>query len=412
MSKEFHQTNWDGGLRADWEALLRLAIAEDLGTVGDLTTNSLVDAGAIGSAAVVARKSGVVAGLAAVEMTLKAFEPRLEWQAESDDGQAVAPGTRVGAIRGPVRGMLSAERIVLNLICRLSGVASLTRRYVEEVEGTKCRIYDTRKTTPGWRRLEKYAVRCGGGWNHRGGLFEAVLIKDNHLAWGATAKEVSQPSSTAAQPSPPAPTTAWCPPTNLRSVPGEGKRGYTAAEAVRISRQYVNTLPQSLIPNPQSLIIEVEVDTLSQLEEVLPAGPDIVLLDNMGPSELRAAVAIRDRVNAAVELEASGGIDLTTVRTAAESGVERISVGGADAFGCGLGFRTGLAAVTFNRVRGTDIPVCPMHSLRSGCFTLLFSHVRREKELPAGSGCCHSATRKSFLFQFRARRLTAVGGEL
>jgi nicotinate-nucleotide pyrophosphorylase (carboxylating) len=306
MHKEFHQIVWDGCLAADWEAILRLAIREDLGAEGDWTTNSLVDENACGSAAVVTRQSGVAAGLPLVAMTLAAVDPRLQWAPELEDGQPVGQGSRAGIIRGPVRGMLSAERIVLNMICRLSGIASLTWKYVEAVAGTKARIYDTRKTTPGWRRLEKYAVHAGGGWNHRGGLFEAVLIKDNHLAWGGAGEmPVIKPGPGTAR---------------LAKV---APQRYTPAEAVLLAREFI-----ARHQHPSSLpIVEVEVDTLAQLEEVLPAGPDIVLLDNMPPEQLRKAVAIRDRMNAAVELEASGGINLETIRAAAESGVERISVG-------------------------------------------------------------------------------------
>jgi nicotinate-nucleotide pyrophosphorylase (carboxylating) len=288
MSKEFRQTVWDDSLTADWAAILQLAIQEDLGAEGDCTTNALVDENAIGGASVMARRSGVVAGLPFVAMTLAAVDPQLEWLPHLEDGQPVGQGSCAGVIRGPVRGMLSTERIVLNLICRLSGIASLTRKYVEAVAGTKAKIYDTRKTTPGWRRLEKYAVRCGGGQNHRGGLFDAVLIKDNHLAWGAQA-DVSAFRGT-----------------------------YTPAEAVRIAKSQVRE---------SSKIVEVEVDTLDQLKEVLPANPDIVLLDNMPPEKLRRAAEMRNRLNSAVELEASGGINLQTIRAAAESGVERISVG-------------------------------------------------------------------------------------
>jgi nicotinate-nucleotide pyrophosphorylase (carboxylating) len=312
MNKEFQQTVWDEVLKADWAEILRLAIREDLGAEGDWTTNSLVDQSAIGSAAVVARKAGVVAGLPAVAMTLAAVDSRLEWLPKMEDGQAVGQGSCAGIIRGPVRGMLSSERIALNLICRLSGIASLTRKYVEAVAGTGARIYDTRKTTPGWRRLEKYAVRCGGGWNHRGGLFEAVLIKDNHLAWGRTEQSTVNSGGTGKMPVAP--------------------ERYSPAEAVQIARGYVEkhrktSRPSPLAPLPSSMIVEVEVDTLSQLEEVLSAEPDIVLLDNMRPEQLREAVAMRNRSNAAVELEASGGIDLLSIRAVAESGVERISVG-------------------------------------------------------------------------------------
>jgi nicotinate-nucleotide pyrophosphorylase (carboxylating) len=162
----------------------------------------------------------------------------------------------------------------------------LTARYVEAIRGTRARIYDTRKTTPGWRRLEKYAVRCGGGCNHRTGLFDAVLIKDNHLALA----------------------------------------GLTAAEAVRRARTFLAELKHE--GASEDMIIEVEVDTLEQLDEVLPVRPDIVLLDNMTPDQLRRAVALRDASGAEVELEASGGVDLETVRGIAETGIERISVGG------------------------------------------------------------------------------------
>jgi nicotinate-nucleotide pyrophosphorylase (carboxylating) len=189
--------------------------------------------------------------------------------------------------------MLAVERPLLNMLGRLSGIASLTRRYVDAVRGTLAGIYDTRKTTPGWRSLEKYAVRCGGGRNHRAGLFEAVLIKDNHLALGA----------------------------ELRPL---GIGGYSPAEAVLKARQL---LIERLGDAGRQAIVEIEVDTLDQLDEVLAVGPDLVLLDNMSPALLREAVARRNARCPAVELEASGGIDLGTVRGVAETGVERISVG-------------------------------------------------------------------------------------
>ncbi len=284
MTRDFRQTTWDASLTRDWHAILRLALAEDLGRNGDCTTRALVGEGVLGKAAVVARRAGVAAGLPGVEPTLATIEPRLRWAPQIADGSPVEQGTRAGIIEGPARGLLAAERIVLNLLGRLSGIATLTRRYVAAVAGTKARIYDTRKTTPGWRRLEKYAVRCGGGFNHRSGLFDAVLIKDNHLAL------VGQPA--ASQPH------------------------YSPAEAVARARQL----------NPD-MIVEIEVDSLEQLDNVLPASPDIVLLDNMGPAELAAAVARRDASNPAVALEASGGINLENVRRIAECGVERISVG-------------------------------------------------------------------------------------
>jgi len=300
LSKEFHQTAWDDQLCQQWRAILRLAICEDLGEAGDWTTRALVPEDAVGNAAVVAREPGIVAGLPGVEMTLREIEPRLCWSSEVEDGQRVRPGDRLGVIEGPARGVLTAERILLNLLGRLSGIATLTDKYVEAAAGTKARIYDTRKTTPGWRRLEKYAVRCGGGWNHRQGLFEAVLIKDNHLALGRGIS-VKSPAR------------------------GERPARYTPAEAVVRARRFVEQCAAE--PARPGMIVEIEVDTLSQLDEVLPAGPDIVLLDNMSPAELREAVARRDARNPSVQLEASGGVTLETVGKIAAAGVERISVG-------------------------------------------------------------------------------------
>jgi len=273
--------------------LVRLAIREDLGEEGDWTTAALVPEGVVGLADVVVRQEGVIAGLAGAQTALELFDPRLRWLPEKEDGQPVRPGERVARIQGPARGMLQAERPLLNLLGRLSGIATLTRKYVEAVAGTKARIYDTRKTTPGWRRLEKYAVRCGGGWNHRTGLFDAVLIKDNHLALGAQSTEAAA--------------------------------RYTAAEAVARARRFVDQRASAAARGP--MIVEVEVDTLAELEEVLSAGPDIVLLDNMSPDELHQAVKCRDEHNPTVELEASGGVSLETVGRIASSGVDRISVG-------------------------------------------------------------------------------------
>jgi nicotinate-nucleotide pyrophosphorylase (carboxylating) len=293
VKKEFHQFQWDDLLQADWRALLRLAIDEDLGRAGDLTTYSLVPRDAIGRASIIARQSGVVAGLFGVKTALDAVDQNLAWKAEASDGQAVEQGGRIGVISGPAQGLLAVERLLLNFLGRLSGIATLTRKYVELTAGTKARIFDTRKTTPGWRRLEKYAVRCGGGWNHRSGLFEAVLIKDNHLAWGADSRRESS--------------------------------RYTPAEAVLLARRYM--AKHGANTDLSSTIVEVEVDTLEQLNQILPAGPDIVLLDNMSIEQLREAVAHRDKINQNVELEASGGVTLSRIRQIAETGIERISVG-------------------------------------------------------------------------------------
>lgn len=295
MEKQFNQIEWDELLIADLRAILDVAIREDLGDAGDLTTAALVPDDAPGRAAVVARQVGVIAGLPAAELAIRAIDPLIAWSPEMADGQQVQPGDRIALLEGPAAGILRAERVFLNLLGRLSGIATLTRRYVEAVADTGAKIFDTRKTTPGWRRLEKYAVRCGGGWNHRTGLFEAVLIKDNHLALGA-------------------------------EVSGDKAARYTPAEAVGRARDYLNSRLDE--HRAKMAIVEIEVDTLEQFEEVLPAGPDIVLLDNMSPDQLRRAVAARDATWPDVRLEASGGIDLTSVRAVAAAGVDHISVGG------------------------------------------------------------------------------------
>jgi len=315
IDKEFNQVTWDSCLQDDLQQLLRLAMREDLNVLGDCTTAALVPDSAVGQAAVVARQAGVIAGLPAAEIVLGLVDKRLRWAPCRQDGLAVQPGDRIAHVVGPARGLLTAERLVLNLLGRLSGIASLTRKYVDAVAGTKARIFDTRKTTPGWRRLEKYAVRVGGGWNHRTGLFDAILIKDNHLAlWAA-----DRSAATEQLPSP----------DSVRGAAGQGPlpggSSRSLVEAVRKAREWI----RQHVPEPDRgrMIVEIEVDTQQQLEEALPAGPDIVLLDNMTPAELRTAVARRDAVNPEVQLEASGGVNLDTVRAIAQSGVDRISVG-------------------------------------------------------------------------------------
>jgi len=298
-AKQFRQYAWNEQLEADTRSLLRLAADEDLGGLGDLTTRALLAEDAAARAAVVARSAGIVAGSPAAELALEFFDPRLEWIAQLEDGQTVAPGQVIARIEGPAAGLLTAERTMLNLLGRLSGVATLTSRYVEAVRGTKAEIYDTRKTTPGWRRLEKYAVRCGGGQNHRSGLYDAILIKDNHLALAG--EELLAPI--------------------LRPLPA----ARTPVEALRRARRFV----EIHVPRPlrAGLGVELEVDTIEQIESVLPERPDVVLLDNMTPEQLRRAVALRDATARDVLLEASGGVELSTVREIARSGVERISVG-------------------------------------------------------------------------------------
>ena len=254
--------------------LVELALAEDLGPVGDVTSAALIPADARGAAAFVARSAGVVAGLPAAALVCVAVDQRLAFTPIIPDGSPLNPGATVATVAGPLRALLAAERTALNFLQRLSGIASLTRKYVDAAAGHRAAVLDTRKTTPGWRLLEKYAVRMGGGQNHRIGLYDGVLIKDNHLA----------------------------------GLGGDVRRAVVLGRA-------------------GGLPVEVEVDTLDQLEVALTARPDIVLLDNMTPGQLRGAVARRDAVAPATKLEASGGVNLSTIGAIAATGVDRISVG-------------------------------------------------------------------------------------
>jgi len=260
------------------------ALAEDLGAARrDITGQHFASAEHEATAAVVAREHGVVAGLAAVPVLMAVHDAGAVWSPSAVDGDRIEPGTAAGEVRGPSHAVVEVERTLLNLLTHLSGVASLTRRFVDAVEGTRARIYDTRKTLPGLRGLQKYAVACGGGHNHRMGLHDAVLVKDNHLA-GID----------------PASLTAWL------------------TERVAAARA----------ADPPPAFIEVEVDTIEQFERVIAVpGVDIVLLDNMTPAAMREAVAVRDTRAPHLELEASGGVTLDTVRAAAETGVDRIAIG-------------------------------------------------------------------------------------
>jgi len=286
--RDFQQFEWGPEIDADCRAIVRLAKNEDLGGQQDWTTAALVPADREGAADVVAREAGIVAGMPAVAVVIEEFSAQLTAELVVTDDATIAPGETLVRLRGNVRDLLTVERTLLNLLSRLMGIASLANRYVAEVEGTAASVYDTRKTTPGWRRLEKYAVNCGGASNHRMGLYDAVLIKDNHLA----------------------------------------QRGHEATDAATAVRDARAFLQGSDGPSDLSrLVVEVEVDTLAQLAAVLPAGPDIVLLDNMSVAQLREAVEMRNTVAPQVQLEASGGVSLTTIREIASSGVERISVG-------------------------------------------------------------------------------------
>lgn len=249
------------------------ALAEDLGLAGDLTTDATVAADAEADAVIASRQVGVIAGLDLAAAAFAAMDESVRFERVKSDGGRVEPGDVVARISGNARAILTGERVALNYLGRLSGIASLTRRYVDAIGGTKAAIADTRKTTPGLRAFEKYAVRCGGGQNHRTGLFDAILIKDNHIvAAGGVEAAISR------------------------------------------ARAYAGHMVK----------IEVEVDTLEQLALVLKHSVDAVLLDNMAPEVLRAAVK---QVGGRALTEASGGVTLTTVRAIAESGVDLISVG-------------------------------------------------------------------------------------
>jgi nicotinate-nucleotide pyrophosphorylase (carboxylating) len=252
---------------------LRAALREDLGRAGDLTTNAIVPLDRTGSAAIVARAAGTISGLAAAARVFTLLDERIHVEAFLADGATVAAGTRLATVSGSLRTILTGERTALNVLGRLCGVATATRRYVALVAGTRASIVDTRKTTPGMRALEKAAVRHGGGKNHRFGLDDAILIKDNHVA-----------------------------------VAGG------VVPAINAARGAAGHL----------VLIEVEVDTLEDLDAALGAGAQIVLLDNFTPGDLAEGVR---RTNGRALLEASGGVNATSVRAIAESGVDLISIG-------------------------------------------------------------------------------------
>jgi nicotinate-nucleotide pyrophosphorylase (carboxylating) len=256
--------------------VVEMALAEDLAW-GDVTTEAVVGAGRPARGDLLVKGEGVLAGLPAAALVFATVDPSVVFTPLVADGTPVTPGTTIAQASGPAGSLLKAERVALNLLQRLSGVASVTACYVAAVSGTRARIVDTRKTTPGLRALEKYAVRAGGGANHRFNLADGVLIKDNHLL-------------------------------------AADAEGLSLGEAIRRARARL----------PHTLRIEVEVETLAQLDDALAAGADVVLLDNMSVELLRAAVA---RVGGRAITEASGGITLASVRAVAETGVDLISVG-------------------------------------------------------------------------------------
>ena len=289
MPADFTQIEWNAALAQRCRHLIQLAQQEDLQPPDgcDLTTTSLVPRDRPGKAAIVAREEIIAAGLLVVVEVARLYSADLTVELSSSDGDTVYAGQTLATISGPAADLLTAERVMLNFLGRLCGIATQTRRYVDAVAGTGAHIYDTRKTTPAWRELEKYAVRCGGGRNHRTGLYDAILIKDNHLAFGDSGEEGS---------------------------------GYTPASSVRRAREF-------LAARNSAAIVEIEVDTLEQLQIVLPENPDIVLLDNMPPEVLREAVEMRKRLAPNVQLEASGGITMENIRAIGLSGVERVSIG-------------------------------------------------------------------------------------
>lgn len=255
------------------EEALRAALREDLGRAGDITSAATIPAAAQASAAMAVRADGAIAGLDVAAAAFRLLDPAIAFEPIAADGDVVRRGTEIARIAGPARSILSAERVALNFLGHLSGVATATRRFADAIAHTQALITCTRKTTPGLRALEKYAVRCGGGSNHRFGLDDAILIKDNHVA----------------------------------VCGGVG-------EAVARARAFAGHLVR----------IEVEVDTLDQLDEALAAGAEVILLDNMAPDMLRRAVVLTD---GRATLEASGRITLDTIAAVAESGVDYISSG-------------------------------------------------------------------------------------
>ncbi len=265
--------------------LLEAAVIEDQGVeYTDITSKLLVDSKEKAQASIRSRSVGRLCGAALLQGCCLHAGALVadEIDVHLTDGARLARGSAIATLRGSLRGLLAVERVALNLLTHLSGIATLTARYVEAASGTKARIYDTRKTHLGLRGLEKYAVACGGGHSHRMGLYDAVLVKDNHIA--------------------------HIPPNQLTD-------------------RLAEMIAQARAMRKPPTFIEIEVDTLDQLKRVLPAAPDIVLLDNMKLDQLRSAVSIRDRLCPGIELEASGGVNLETVTGIARTGVDRIAVG-------------------------------------------------------------------------------------
>ena len=252
--------------------LLELALAEDIG-IGDVTSDVIIPKDRVATGIIISKDTGLVAGLEVVELLLGMVDSQLTLTSILSDGDKIEHGVEIGNIYGPARAMLKVERLVLNFLQRLSGIATLTSKYVQAVADYSVKIIDTRKTTPGWRILEKYAVRVGGGYNHRFGLYDAVLIKDNHIALAGS-----------------------------------------ITTAIEMARSQI----------PHTMKIEVETKSIQQVSEALDAKPDIIMLDNMTIDEMKESVKL---IDGRAPIEASGNVRLETVKKIAETGVNLISIG-------------------------------------------------------------------------------------
>lgn len=289
MNRDFAPVLADAQLRNALERLVEIAWEEDLYDSGDITSAATIPVEKEGSCEIRCRAHAICSGLVTVPWIISKLGYDLVFEPSAKDGEKLSPGQSLGKLSGNARQLLAAERLILNITSRMCGVATLTDRYVQQLAGTRARLYDTRKTTAGWRRLEKYAVRCGGGHNHRTGLFDAVLIKDNHLALGGTG-----------------------------DIPMDPKA------AVLNARNW-------LLDNDQltasGIIVEIEVDSLEQLRDALGSPVDIILVDNFSIDDLTTAVRMKDSINSSIELEASGGVTIDRIAKIAATGVDRISCG-------------------------------------------------------------------------------------
>ena len=292
------RAEFDDATQADCLKLLAMALTEDTGSptldnAVDCTTQSVIPVAATASASFVSRAAGIICGVEIAKLAISTLAPDLELDCHVNDGDQVQPGDKIATFRGSAHQILTMERTCLNFMCRLSGISTLAARFTDQVTGTNVKVLDTRKTTPGYRRLEKYAVACGGGANHRMGLYDAVMIKDNHLAF-------------------------------YRAWNKESKDAIV--EGLQLARDWVEA-NKSTLPNGAQTVVQLEVDTLEQFERALPSKPDIVLLDNMTNEQLTTAVNRRNEAAPGVLLEASGGVNLETIGGIAKTGVDRISIG-------------------------------------------------------------------------------------